>query len=137
MSTLAVPAATAAPPRLFHFDGGDTRAWRVQRILPCPGGALPAVERLDVRPEAAGGRDVGVWSLRGITSNVCGVDRAAKNALVKRQQGPGRPAIARRLHPCGDLGPDEPFDFITWFGCAPSAGAAFDKVPVALCAFPE
>ena len=47
------------------------------------------------------------------------------------------PAVARRLHHCRDLGPDEPFDFITWFEFAPEATAAFDALLAALRATPE
>lgn len=47
------------------------------------------------------------------------------------------PAIARRLHHCRDLGPDEPFDFITWFEFAEADMAAFDEMLKALRASPE
>jgi chlorite dismutase len=47
------------------------------------------------------------------------------------------PAIARRLHHCRDLGPDEPFDFITWFEYAPAETAAFDDLLQQLRASPE
>lgn len=47
------------------------------------------------------------------------------------------PAIARRLHHCRDLGPDEPFDFLTWFEYAPSDCAAFESLLQALRASPE
>lgn len=47
------------------------------------------------------------------------------------------PAIARRLHHCRDLGPDEPFDFITWFEFAEADTAAFDEMLKALRASPE
>ena len=38
------------------------------------------------------------------------------------------PAIARRLHHCRDLSPNEPFDFLTWFEFAPSEENAFDDL---------
>ena len=47
------------------------------------------------------------------------------------------PAVARRLHHCRDLGPDEPFDFLTWFEYAPSDSAAFEELVHALRASPE
>jgi len=47
------------------------------------------------------------------------------------------PAIARRLHHCRDLGPDEPFDFLTWFDFAPQDEAAFDRLLQALRSSPE
>jgi Chlorite dismutase len=47
------------------------------------------------------------------------------------------PAIARRLHHCRDLGPDEPFDFLTWFEYAPADAPAFDELVQALRVSPE
>lgn len=47
------------------------------------------------------------------------------------------PAVARRLHHCRDLGPGEPFDFLTWFEFAPAHGAAFDALLLDLRASPE
>jgi chlorite dismutase len=50
------------------------------------------------------------------------------------------PAIARRLHHCRDLGPDEPFDFLTWFEYAPADAAdaaAFEALVEALRSSPE
>lgn len=38
------------------------------------------------------------------------------------------PAIARRLHHCRDLGPNEPFDFLTWFEYAPEDAPAFEML---------
>lgn len=47
------------------------------------------------------------------------------------------PAVARRLHHCRDIGPNEPFDFLTWFEYAPSDSAAFEELVQALRASPE
>jgi chlorite dismutase len=47
------------------------------------------------------------------------------------------PAIARRLHHCRDLGPDEPFDFLTWFEYAPSDAPAFEQLVSQLRQSPE
>lgn len=47
------------------------------------------------------------------------------------------PAIARRLHHCRDLSPNEPFDFLTWFEYQPADTAAFDDLLHALRTSPE
>lgn len=47
------------------------------------------------------------------------------------------PAIARRLHHCRDLGPEEPFDFLTWFEYAPADAIVFEELVQALRASPE
>jgi len=45
------------------------------------------------------------------------------------------PAVARRLHHARELG--EPFDFLTWFECAPEDAAAFETMVSRLRASPE
>jgi Chlorite dismutase len=47
------------------------------------------------------------------------------------------PAIARKLYHCRDLGPDEPFDFLTWFEYAPAHAETFDELLKALRTSPE
>jgi hypothetical protein len=47
------------------------------------------------------------------------------------------PAVARRLHHCRDLGPAEPFDFLTWFDFAPEHEPAFNDMLKALRNSPE
>lgn len=47
------------------------------------------------------------------------------------------PAVARRLHHCRDLGPAEPFDFLTWFDYAPDHESAFDDMLAAMRSAPE
>ncbi|MEO5821597.1 MAG: chlorite dismutase family protein [Vicinamibacteraceae bacterium] len=47
------------------------------------------------------------------------------------------PAIARRLHHCRDLGPAEPFDFLTWFEYTPADAGAFEDLVGQLRASPE
>ena len=47
------------------------------------------------------------------------------------------PAVARRLHHCLDLGPAEPFDFLTWFDYTPEHESAFDELLEALRNSPE
>lgn len=47
------------------------------------------------------------------------------------------PAVARRLHHCRDLSPDEPFDFLTWFEFAPGHAPLFDDLLARLRASPE
>jgi len=48
-----------------------------------------------------------------------------------------RPAVARRLHHCRDLGEEGPFDFLTWFEFAPSDAAAFEELVAVLRASEE
>lgn len=171
-------ATPAAAPRLFVFAGSERGEWRVRRHDAVCGAGLPAVAAVSV--SAGDAAPPAAWQLRGITSNERYVTRDEKQALVGRQQAPGRPqarhaalipirksaawwaltqderrevfeaqsehiaiglrylpAIARRLHHCRDLGPDEPFDFLTWFDYAPQDEPAFDALLDALRRSPE
>ncbi len=81
---------TSPAPRFFSFAGGSTGAWRVDSILPVVGEPLAPVPRLamlagQATPEGGG------WALRGMTSNERYVQQDEKAALVRRQEGLGRP----------------------------------------------
>lgn len=47
------------------------------------------------------------------------------------------PAVARRLHHCRDIEPNEPFDFVTWFEFAPADSSEFNALLGELRAAPE
>lgn len=47
------------------------------------------------------------------------------------------PGIARRLLHCRDLGPDEPFDFLTWFEYSAAESVAFEELVSKLRRSPE
>jgi hypothetical protein len=71
-------------PGLFPatFVGGTSGVWSVLSMTAVVGDALPAVERVDVRSEAAASApSVGVWSLRGVAGHVRYVTRNEKSAL--------------------------------------------------------
>ena len=172
---------TPIVPRLFTFVGDSTGAWRVHEAKCIVGAPLPVASRVSVvaAPVAQLPQDA-LWTLRGITSNERYVESDEKSALIKRQEGLGRPAstlaalipirktsvwwtlaqderrhifeaqshhiatglkylpaVARRLHHCRDLGPSEPFDFLTWFEYPPSDSAAFDELVMVLRSSPE
>ena len=79
--------------RLWHFEGGDTGAFRIVGIRGYRGEALPPAARLDVcqgwmpRPGARP-----AFCLRGVVSNERYVTRAEKADLLARQQPMGHAA---------------------------------------------
>lgn len=87
MSNLVI---TEQPARLFSFLGGDQGRWLVQSITPIIAATLAPAARLDVIAGDAR-TPAGVWTLRGVTSNVRYVERAEKLALLSKQEGLGRP----------------------------------------------
>jgi hypothetical protein len=82
--------------RFFSFAGGETGAWRVERMHAIAGAPLPEVSRLEV---AAGELDAAArgasWVLRGITSNDRYVERRERQRLVAKQPPLGRPEASR------------------------------------------
>ena len=84
--------------RLFHFIGGDTGSWRIERIGPVAGDTLPPAVCLDLQPAETAAS--GLWTLRGMISNERYVTKSEKSELVAAQEGLGRPqAICAALIP--------------------------------------
>jgi chlorite dismutase len=81
------------PSRLVSFVGGETGPWRVERLSPVRGPALPAVARLAMLESPVA--DAGAWVLRGAVSYERYVNQAEHGALAARQQGLGRPEATR------------------------------------------
>lgn len=80
------------PGRLFTFVGGETGAWRVERVDAVVGESLPEVPRLEVVNAVAASTPIGArWSLRGATSHERYVTREERTRLVERQPILGRP----------------------------------------------
>lgn len=78
-------------PRLHSFIGGKSGAWAVIAQRTICGEPLPAVERLEYRPESAVTiTSDATWVLRGATSNERYVTRPEKEQLVAKQHGLGR-----------------------------------------------
>jgi chlorite dismutase len=74
------------------FVAGDRGAWKIDRIEAVAGEGLAFAGRLDLMEGAAGqARDTGVWTLRGVTSNVRYSTRGEIDTLAAIQQGLGRP----------------------------------------------
>lgn len=78
------------PPLSVVFAAGDSGLWRIDRITPVVGDALPAASFLAVHENRAA-PGAPVWSLRGTTSNTRYATRAETGSLTARQQGLGRP----------------------------------------------
>ena len=75
------------------FTGGDRGPWRVARVVAVRGAALPAAERLDVRPGHVPGE--GAWSLRGVAGHARYVVRREKDLLDPLSPPLGRPEASR------------------------------------------
>src|SRR6266849_5807810 len=83
---------TDVAPLHVWFAGGQSGAWRVERINAVAGRPLTAVNQIAVRhgqePPLPQGS---AWALRGVTSYERYVQRAERSALVARSPSLGRP----------------------------------------------
>ncbi len=60
-------------PRLFTFIVGNTRPWTVLHFKTVTGAPIPEPKRLEIVNGPVATLPVGAqWSLKGVTSNVCG-----------------------------------------------------------------
>lgn len=84
------------PPLPVAFAAGAAGPWRIERIEPVLGEALPPAARLAMLegPGIAAPTDA-AWVLRGTTSNPRYTTRAELDALAAVQQGLGRPQATR------------------------------------------
>lgn len=84
------------PPLPVAFAAGATGPWRIERITPVLGEALPSAARLAVLEGAGvGAPPDAAWVLRGTTSNPRYTTRTELDALAAVQQGLGRAQATR------------------------------------------
>lgn len=83
-------------PLQVSFVVGASGPWRIDGITPVIGASLPPAERLRVVESFQTFASVGgIWTLRGVTSNVRYTNEHELDALVERQQGLGRANATR------------------------------------------
>jgi hypothetical protein len=80
------------PPILVQFRAGELGPWRVERVIPVIGEALPMAPHLAVLEGAqAPPPGPAAWSLRGTTSHMRYTRRPESTAMVAVQAGLARP----------------------------------------------
>ena len=82
-------------PLLVTFSAGVTGPWRIDRMNPVTGGALPPATHLSVHEGHDAPATSSLWALRGVTSNTRYASRAEVAALQATQEGLGRPHATR------------------------------------------
>lgn len=80
------------PPLMVQFRAGDAGPWRIERVLPMIGEALPHAARLAMlEGDAPLPEGTLAWRLRGSTGNLRYTERGEANALATKQEGLARP----------------------------------------------
>ncbi len=76
---------------LFDFVGNNTDSWKVINMNTITGDALGPVSHLIIRPGSLDKPTEGLWSLKGVISNLRDTERAEKDQLTAIQADLGRP----------------------------------------------
>ncbi|WP_220763970.1 chlorite dismutase family protein [Flavobacterium sp. UMI-01] len=75
---------------IFDFIGGTTGEWKVLQMTTLKGDSLPKVTHVDKISSSLLNRFEGIWSLKGIVSNLRYTEKADKDQLVAVQEDLGR-----------------------------------------------
>lgn len=76
---------------IFDFIGGNTGEWKVRQMQVLKGTALETVTYLKKNPGSLEQSKEGIWTLKGIVSNLRYTEKAEKEKLVAIQEDLGRP----------------------------------------------
>ncbi|WP_278035413.1 chlorite dismutase family protein [Flavobacterium nitratireducens] len=77
---------------IFEFIGGDSGEWKLRDMQLLKGEPLKMVEYLNKVPGSLEKSKHGIWSLKGIISNLRYTEKAEKEQLLAIQEDLGRPS---------------------------------------------
>lgn len=77
--------------KIFDFVGGDNGQWKVQRITKVIGDSLGNVPFVRIMPGGTQKSNEGLWTLKGVRSNLRYTEKDEEDKLVAIQAGLGRP----------------------------------------------
>jgi chlorite dismutase len=77
--------------KLFDFVGGEIGIWKVKSITPFLGRSLPEVPFLKIVPASGEKSNEGLWTIRGVRSNLRYTEKTEANKLLAIQEEIGRP----------------------------------------------
>jgi len=75
---------------IFDFIGGNTGDWKVIKMTTLKGDSLPKVTHIDKLSSSLINRFEGIWSLKGVVSNLRYTEKSDKDKLVAIQEDLGR-----------------------------------------------
>jgi chlorite dismutase len=75
---------------IFDFVGGDSGEWRVRRINTVIGDSLENVSYIKIVPSSTMKSNEGLWTLKGVRSNLRYTEKDEEDKLVSIQAGLGR-----------------------------------------------
>ena len=79
---------------IFDFVGGDSGDWRVNRINATIGDSLEDVPHIKIVPSSTMKSNEGLWTLKGVRSNLRYTEKSEEDKLVSIQAGLGRTEAA-------------------------------------------
>ncbi|WP_366184447.1 chlorite dismutase family protein [Flavobacterium ovatum] len=75
---------------IFDFIGGTTGDWKIIKSTTLIGESLPKVTHVDKIQSSLINRFEGIWSLKGVISNLRYTEKAEKDKLTAKQEDLGR-----------------------------------------------
>ena len=76
--------------KIFDFIGDDSGQWRVKEIKPVIGDSIEIVPFINIVPSTALKSNVGIWTLKGVRSNLRYAEKEEESKLMAIQEGLGR-----------------------------------------------
>jgi len=76
--------------QIFDFVGGDKGIWKISSIETVIGSPTPFAPFLDIIPSSLTKRNEGIWSFKGVKSNLRYTERHEKEQLTSIQAALGR-----------------------------------------------
>lgn len=80
---------------IFDFVGGTSGEWEVLKMTTLKGDALSEVTHIDKISSSLVRGNEGIWTLKGIVSNLRYTEKAEKEKLIAIQEDLGRPSASR------------------------------------------
>lgn len=85
---------------IFDFIGGDSGQWKVTRMSAAIGEPIEVVSHLKIVPSSLTTQHNGIWTLKGLKSNIRYAEKEEKEKLLAVQEG-----LGRKLATCAALIP--------------------------------
>lgn len=80
---------------IFDFVGGTTGEWKVIKMTTLKGDALAEITHVDKTSSSLIKGNEGIWTLKGIVSNLRYTEKAEKEKLIAIQEDLGRPSATQ------------------------------------------
>jgi hypothetical protein len=75
---------------IFDFVGGDNGQWKVSKMSTVIGESIDKITHLKIIPSSLLAQNEGIWTMKGLKSNIRYAEKEEKEKLLAVQEGLGR-----------------------------------------------